>query len=118
MAILTTNEERTTFGTDVHVYGLKLFLGSGLLWAQSCHESASLPRHFKCQRRSIYGSLAKGPSISVSFQLYRGLGGWHGGTVGGARVHSAARLRLDWPSCFQLRIELQWFPRISSDEGC
>ena len=61
-------------------------------WAQTCHESASLARYFKCQRGGIYGSLAKGPSISVSIQLQRGLGSWHGGIVGGARVHSAARL--------------------------
>jgi hypothetical protein len=87
-------------------------------WAQTCHESASLARYFKCQREAIYGSLAKGPSISVSFQRYRGPGGWHGGIVGGARVLSAARPRLDWPSCFRLRIELQWFPPTTSDEGC
>jgi hypothetical protein len=73
---------------------------------------------FKYQLGSIHGSLAKGPSINVSFHRNRGPRRWYGGIVGNARVHSAARPPLDRPSCFQLRIELQRFPRITSDEGC
>jgi hypothetical protein len=62
----------------------------------------------KCQRGGIYGSLAKGPSISVSIQLQRGLGSWHGGIVGGARVHSAARLHFLVSSArFRLRRKLR-----------
>jgi hypothetical protein len=51
---------------------------------------------FRYQRRGIYSSLENSSSIGVPAQLCRGLRGWHGGSLRGARLYIAARLRLDY----------------------